>query len=207
MQTFVAFYRNIDAQVRGFELELAAQPIDNLSLGANISYSQIKSKGGLIPCNDGVARPLTAANPMNFCPSVKGEVLNQSPPFQATVNGSYSVPLSGSLEGYFRFNASYRGENPNFRNFGKPDATGKIVYRKTPAYAIVDLFAGLTGNQGGWDLGVYAKNVFDKQVELNRSAVTNSVFPLFAAPAGYDTVFTSRPREIGVTLRYAFGSR
>jgi iron complex outermembrane recepter protein len=33
------------------------------------------------------------------------------------------------------------------------------------------------------------------------------VFPLFAAPSGYDVVRTGRPREIGITARFAFGSR
>mgnify|MGYP006200392951 FL=1 len=199
--TGVAFYRNINSRVRGFELEVAANPMDNLSLGGSLSYSKIKSKGGDVPCNN-PAVPLTAANPINFCPSVKGEVLNTTAPFQASLNGSYDVPVSSSLDGYFRFNLNYQGRNPNYGNF----RTG-AAFKSTPAYAVVDLFAGLTGNEGGWDLGVYAKNVFDKQAELARIFTPNSVYPLFAAPSGYDVVRTSLPREIGVALRFAFGSR
>ena len=97
---------------------------------------------------------------------------------------------------------SYQGNNPNSGNFRTGGA-----FKSTPAYAVVDLFAGLTGNEGGWDLGVYAKNVFDKQAELARVFTPNTIFPLFAAPSGYDVVRTNPPREIGVTLRYAFGSR
>ena len=199
--TGVAFYRNIDARVRGFELEIAGQPADGLTLGANLSYSQMKSKGGNVPCNN-PAVPLTAANPINFCPSVSGEVLNTTAPFQATVNGGYEMPVSGSMDGYFRFNLSYQGNNPNYGNFRTGGA-----FKPTPAYAIVDLFAGLTGNEGGWDLGFYAKNVFNKQAELARVLTPNTIFPLFAAPSGYDVVRVSPPREIGVSLRYAFGSR
>ena len=199
--TGVAFYRNIDARVRGFELDVAARPADGLTLGANVSYTQMKSKGGNVPCNKpGV--PLTAANPINFCPSVAGEVLNTTAPFQASVNGGYEMPVSGSMDGYFRFNLSYQGNNPNYGNFRTGGA-----FKPTPAYAIVDLFAGLTGSEGAWDLGFYAKNVFNKQAELTRVFTPNTIFPLFAAPSGYDVVRTSLPREIGVTLRYAFGSR
>ncbi|RYE70569.1 MAG: TonB-dependent receptor [Rhizobiaceae bacterium] len=201
-QTSLAFYRNIDARVRGFELEVAARPIENLSIGANVSYSQIKSKGGLVPCND-PTKPITSANPINFCASPEGQVLNTQAPFQATVNGSYEIPFTENFGGYFRFNVNYQGKNPNFGNFRKADGT----FTKTDAYAVVDLFAGIAGKEGAWDLGVYAKNVFDKQVELARVLTTNSIYPLFAAPAGYDVVRSSRPREIGVTLRYAFGSR
>ncbi|MBV1687922.1 TonB-dependent receptor [Novosphingobium sp. G106] len=200
-QTSLAFYRNINARVRGFELEIAGQPIDNLSLSANLSYSQIKSQGGQVPCNN-PARPINAANPINFCASPKGQVLNTQAPFQASVNGGYEIPFSENIAGYFRFNVNYQGNNPNFGNF----RTG-TTFKSTPSYAIVDLFAGLTGNESGWDLGVYAKNVFDKQVELGRVATINSVYTTFAAPAGYDVVRASRPREIGVTLRYALGSR
>lgn len=199
--TGIAFYRNIDARVRGIELEVAAQPMDSLSLAANFSYAKIKSKGGNVPCNN-PAVPLTATNPINFCPSVKGETLNTTAPFQATFNGSYDVPISGSLDGYIRFNLNYQGRNPNYGNF----RTGS-TFKSTPAYAVVDLFAGLTGKESAWDLGIYAKNVFDKQAELARVFTPNTTFPLFAAPSGYDVVRTNLPREIGVTLRYAFGSR
>ena len=47
-------------------------------------------RGGTVPCND-PARPITAANPINFCPSLEGQVLNQDAPFNATVNGAYTV--------------------------------------------------------------------------------------------------------------------
>jgi iron complex outermembrane recepter protein len=204
-QTSVAFYTNIDARVRGFELELGVRPIDNLTLGANISYSQIKSKGGQIPASPGQCpgtMPVSPANPINFCPSPEGQVLNTQAPFQATVNGSYEVPFTDYLGGYFRFNVAYYGNNPNFGNF-----RSGTTFRSTPAYAVVDLFAGLTGGNDTWDLGVYAKNVFDKQVELARIATINTVYSQFRAPAGYDVVRTNPPREVGVTLRYAFGSR
>ena len=93
--TSLAFYRNIDALVRGFEVELAANPTDHLFLGANLSYSQIESEGGSVPCND-ASRPLSAANPINFCPSPVGQVLNQQSPLQITVNGSYDRSDYGS---------------------------------------------------------------------------------------------------------------
>ena len=55
---------------------------------------------------------------------------------------------------------------------------------------------------------MYAKNVFDEQVELSRFTPVNTIYsPYAVAPGGYDSVVMSLPREIGVTLRYAFGSR
>ncbi|WP_162527229.1 TonB-dependent receptor [Sphingomonas solaris] len=197
----VSFYGNLDARVRGAELEIVARPFDRASLGANLSYSKIKSQGGIIPCNTATAP--TAAVPVQLCTSPSGQVLNTQAPFQATVNGGYEIPFSDAIGGYFRFNVNYQGKNPNFGNFRSNTGT----FRKTPSYAIVDLFAGLTGTDSVWDLGVYAKNVFDKDVELARIDTINTVYPLFAAPDGYDVVRANRPREIGVTMRYAFGSR
>jgi iron complex outermembrane recepter protein len=209
-RTSLAFYRNVNSRVRGFELEIAAEPTENLSLGANVSYSKIKSKGGLLPANPGDCAgtvPLNAANfaagtQMNFCPSAAGQVLNQSAPFQATVNGSYSVPL-GPVEAYLRFNLNYQGKNPNYGNFSTAG-----VFKAVPSYAILDLFAGVAGQKGAWNLGFYAKNVFDKQVENSRVATLNNIYsPYAVAPGGYDVVRTSLPREIGVTARFSFGSR
>jgi len=210
-KTSLAFYRNVNSRVRGFELEVQAQPTDQLSLGVNMSYAQIKSKGGNVPCNNGTANAnslgdLTAANPIDSCPTVKGEVLNQESPFTLTANGGYTQPL-GSLDAYFRFNVSYKGSNPNYGNFGKTVA-GVQTFKSTPGYALVDLYAGLTGQKGAWDIGFYAKNVFDKQVELSRITPVNTIYgPWAVAPAGYDSIRLSSPREIGVSLRYAFGSR
>lgn len=198
--TSIAFYRNIDSRVRGAELEIAAEPIDNLSFGVNLSYSKIASRGGLVPCAAGPA--ITAANPINFCASPKGQTLNTSAPFQATANGSYTVPF-GPFDGYVRFNVNYQGHNPNYGNF---PVAGNFTSNK--AYAIVDLFAGLTGNKGGWDVGLYAKNLFNKRLALTRDLLLNNVYPAFAAADdGYDQVLVNPPREVGVTLRYAFGSR
>lgn len=197
----IALYGNVDSQVRGFELEIAARPTRQLSLGANLSYSLIKAKGGSLPC--GVGPTPTAGTPINYCNIPSGAGLNQQAPFSATVNGSYTMPL-GSLNGYVRFNLSFKGDNPNYGNF--VDAAG--AFKSTPSYAILDLFAGIAGERGVWDLGVFAKNVTNKQVEINRVTPQNNVYsPYSGIAGGYDQVTVSLPREIGVTLRYAFGSR
>jgi iron complex outermembrane receptor protein len=192
--TSAAFFGNVDAKVQGFEIESAVRPFENFNLGANLSYAKITSKGGSVPCTGTAA--LTAANPLNYCASASKQTLNASPMFQASVNGSYSHPI-GPLDGYVRFNASFQGSNPNY-------GTSNVA---TGAYTLVDLFAGVTGRASDWELGLYAKNVFNAQVLLTSQAISNSVYPLFAAPVGYSKAMTTLPREVGITFRYAFGSR
>jgi iron complex outermembrane receptor protein len=192
------FFSNVDARVRGFEIDMLFRPNRRLTLGANISYAKITSKGGLVPCDIGAPGAtgdgLSATNQMNFCPSLKGETVNPTSPFQASVNGSYSVPL-GSVEAYFRFLVDINGNNPNY------GAGGVNV----GSYAIVDLFAGINEPRQTWDIGVFAKNVFDKRVLLNSATV--SAVDAGLGVTGYSTYNVTAPREFGVSLRYAFGSR
>lgn len=195
-QTSLAFFYNVDARVRGVEAEIDAQPIHNLSLSTNFSYSQIESKGGNVPCND-PSRPITPTNPINLCPSQKGQILNASAPFQASLNGSYDIPMD-NFDGYLRFVVNYQGHNPNY---GASDFGIK-------AYTIVDLFAGLTGGKGAWDLGVYAKNVFNKQTVLTSRQILGPFgLDQTFGPTGLSAVNATLKREVGVQLRYAFGSR
>jgi iron complex outermembrane receptor protein len=193
--TSAAFFGNLDAKVRGVEVESSFVPVNNLMLSANLSYSKIESRGGSFPC--AVGPTPTAANPINFCGSPRGEMLNASPEFQASVNGSYTHSLGEFFDGYVRFNVNYQGHNPNFGASDLP----------TPAYALVDLFAGFSEHSGAWDIGFYAKNVFNKQALLTSQALLNSAFPSYPAPVGYSQILTTQPREVGVSVRYAFGSR
>lgn len=189
-----AFFRNVDARVRGIESEISASPIDNLTLAVDLSYSVIESRGGEVPCND-PARPLSASNPINTCPSIAGANINASAPFQASVNGAYTLPV-GEYDGYLRFNLNFQGRSPNF---GTSETS-------TPSYALVDLFAGLTGDHSDWDVGLYAKNIFDKKAVLTSVPMTNSVYAEFGSP-GYNAVATTAPREVGIQARYAWGAR
>lgn len=195
-QTSIAFVRNEDARVRGIETEISAEPIRNLTLNLNLTYAQIQSVGGEAPCTD-PSRPLTAANPINFCPVASGTTINSSAPFQGSFNGDYTVPI-GPIDGYLRFNVNYQGHNPNF-------GASQV---QAEAYALVDLFAGLTGQEGGWDVGVYAKNVFDKKVLLASTPYLTGIgLDTTFGATGYSTIATTIPREVGVAARYSWGSR
>jgi iron complex outermembrane recepter protein len=192
-----SFFSNIDARVRGIESDIAVEPIPHLTFDGNVSYAKIESKGGSVPCND-PTRALTAANPMNFCASPSGQTLSASPPFQANLQAGYTIPIAPLLDGYFRVLVDHQGNNPAF---GISEVSAK-------AYNLVDLFAGLTGDNAGWDVGIYTKNIFNTRVLLTSNAYTtgSGVDPVFGPP-GYNTVVTTRPREVGVMVRYAFGSR
>lgn len=193
--TNVAFLYNVDARVRGAEAQLTVKPLHDLTLDFNLSYAKIESQGGQVPCNVGPA--VSASNPMNFCNSAKGSSLNAASPFTASVNGDYTIPM-GNFDGYLRFVGSYQGRNPAF-GISDPDFKAK-------RNMIVDLFAGLTGSGAGWDVGVFAKNVFNTKRLLTSTTLQNTIAPEFGA-TGLSAVTVTPGREIGLQLRYAFGSR
>ncbi|HEX7852115.1 MAG TPA: TonB-dependent receptor [Sphingobium sp.] len=189
--TNTAFFRNVDARVRGVEAEIQLKPIPYLNLAANISYSLIKTAGSaLLPCND-PSRPLSASNPINLCASASGQKINPSAPFQATIFASYERPISGNLNGYLRTNINFQGSSPNYGT----------SLDHTSSYAIVDLFGGVTiGSQ--WDVGIYAKNLFDVRKLLTRNLIDSGYSP-FGSP-GYDAVSVTPRREAGVQARFHF---
>ncbi|HEX7857688.1 MAG TPA: TonB-dependent receptor, partial [Sphingobium sp.] len=199
-----AFFANVDSRVRGLELEISTKPLDNLSLNAQVSYAKIESQGGIVPAGENdcpSAAPVSATNPINRCPAPKGTGLNTSAPWQFNVNGSYDLPL-GPVDGYLRFNVNYQGRAPNFQTSFEADGSG---FRSTKAYAIVDLFAGVTGGESAWDLGFYAKNLFNTKVLLTAQP-TGTPYAGFG-DSGYQFASATARREIGVTMRYSFGSR
>jgi len=195
-----SFYQNVDTKVKGIEAEFAFEPIRNLTIGGTAAYAKITSQGSLAPC-DNPAVPLSATNVMNFCTLAKGRTLNTIPKFTASLNGQYLMPFD-EFDGFLRFNLAHRGDNPNF---------GYVTSAK--AYDIFDLFAGVRSQSAGWEVFAYAKNLFNKKSELTRTQLTNNLLPAggtvstsFGAP-GYFLVTSTVPREIGVQVRYAFGSR
>ncbi len=195
--TNTAFYDNVDAQVRGAEFEILALPVENLTLGLNLSYSKIESEGGEVPCAD-PTRPLTAANPLNYCSQEKGTELSASPKFQANLMGSYVVPFDTGFDGYFRFLANYQDENPNYA----------ASLDEADAFVLVDLFLGIQESNGDWDLGLYGKNVFDEVTELTRNPATTGVGGVdqLFGPSGYQRVTATLPRELGLSFRYNFSA-
>jgi iron complex outermembrane receptor protein len=199
-RTAPSFYQNVDTKVKGVEAEMAFEPVRNLTLVATAAYAEITSQGSLAPCEN-PAIPVSPTNAMNFCPLPKGRVLNTIPKFTASVNGQYVVSLN-TFDGFVRFNLAYRGRNPNY---------GYAAEAK--AHSLVDLFAGARSRRGGWEVFAYAKNLFNEKVELTRTPLTNNLLPAsgtvntsFGAP-GYLLVTSTTPREVGVQVRYAFGSR
>jgi iron complex outermembrane recepter protein len=80
----------------------------------------------------------------------------------------------------------------------------------TPAYFLLDLFAGIRAPDRSWEFSAYAKNVTNTRTILDQSATdfvpSHNAHTIFGN-TGYRTLTLTDPREFGVSFRVAFGSR
>ncbi len=227
------FVGAVPVEVNGVEGDVSFDITQGWTLNASASYSLGKIKGGSVPCNDldgdGVPDATTSAPSLadlqaavganNIAACNVSQRASFMAPFSATVQSEYSFPAFGGNDAYLRGLLTYTGKSQ-----GDPGNAWDDV----SDYALVNLFAGLRSGDGAWEIGLYAKNVFDTTKTLTR---TNPLFtayqqlgfagqfnpatgrPVFTGPTGatatstYTGVTTTAPREFGINVRYAFGSR
>ena len=93
-----------------------------------------------------------------------------------------------------------------------------MKYDDVGGYGLLNLFGGLRASDGSWELNVFARNVFNTIRNSRLTSPQATSFqelqpPTFRTAAGrtftgtYSQVVTNLPREVGINLRFAFGSR
>ncbi|MFK4873060.1 TonB-dependent receptor [Novosphingobium sp. ZW T3_23] len=224
------FVGAVPVEVNGVEGDVSFDITPMWKFNASASYSLGKIKNGTIPCNDlngdGVPDATTNAPSLAELQAAVGAdniaacQVNQRAsfmaPFSATLQSEYSFPAFGDTDAYVRGLMTYTGKSQ-----GDPGNAWDDV----SDYALVNLFAGLRAQDGAWEIGFYAKNVFETTKTLTR---TNPLFtayqqlgfggiqngaPVFTGPTAatytstYNGVTVTAPREFGINVRYAFGSR
>ena len=108
------------------------------------------------------------------------------------------MSVTSRADGYIRGLLTY---NP--RNDGA--SQGFIVN----SYALLNLFVGLRDPGDVWDLSLFAKNVTNTRVttskdfaQLQESGITSTTF----GPSGYYATAMTPPLQVGLSVRYSFGS-
>lgn len=214
----------VPVEVNGVEAELAWKVTPEFNFGIVASYADGKIKNGTIPCNDlngdGVPDVVTAAPSVEQMQAAYGADLigacsvsqrsSFQSPFSATVQAEYARPLSGSVDAFARGLFSY---------FGSSKGEPTNAFDDVDSYGLLNLFAGIRGAEGDWELNFFAKNVFDvvKATTFDPPATTSyqeltlasglrgTQGKSFTSP--YSVINTTPPREFGVNLRLSFGSR
>lgn len=200
-----------DVTVKGFEAELAFDITRRFNVLATVAFANSKVTKGVVPCvdinKDGIADTTTptaadyynavGSNQVGTC-SVVGMSASKLPRWAGTVQAEYTQPV-GFGDAFLRGFMSWKGDSA-----GDPTNPNDSV----PAYALVDLFAGVRASNGAWELSGFVKNLFNTRRVLTRDATVNSTLAASGALTyNYYGITTTDPREFGVSLRYAFGSR
>lgn len=199
----------VPAKVQGIEAEIAFHPSSNFNLSVTLAYAKATMNNAVLPCLPPGVAPGTVPTAAQINPTANGttqvytctvsQSASKSAPFTASIQGEYNHPLSDSLNGFVRTLVSIYGNSTN-------DAANP--YDDVPAYALVNLYAGVRAEDGAWEVSAYARNLFNTFRVLDRTATLASV----ATNAGtlnsnYRLISSTEPREFGLTARFAFGSR
>jgi iron complex outermembrane recepter protein len=215
VSTAAALATNAPGTVKGFDIELGYRPSSQFSMGLNINYAKGRLSDALVPCNDsnadgiadGGVSTLAASfaggtRDINYCKS-SAALANQSD-WKAAFQAEYNMPVSGHTDGYIRTLINYTPKN----DFAPGASTASPF--PVEAYTLVNLFIGLRGNDGKWDLGAYARNLFNVNKQLARgvsdiATPSNAQTLLGLAPSsGYRSAVLTQRQEFGATFRFNF---
>jgi len=218
------FGANVDATIRGVDLDFSYQPSRQFSLSGGFSYAHGRIKDGLVACQDvnqdgkidtGSSFPTlaqlqaaTGGQGVSECP-LNGR-LATTPSWSLTLQPEASFNVREDIDAFARGLVTYYPKNAQdpFNQYDSVDA-----------YGLVNLYAGLREARGAWELSLFVKNLTNTGKVLNNGptaiATTYQALqpPTFSSTAGvtfnssYLSTRYTPPREVGISLRYAFGSR
>jgi iron complex outermembrane receptor protein len=193
------FTTSVDALVTGFDLDGAFQITPEWNVSAQMSYAHSQIEGSLVPCNVPGAT-LSATNLISLCP---GGSASQLPLWNMSIQSEYDHPLADKMDGFLRALATIYPENKYVEsNFTVPN------------YSLLNLYAGVRSRDGAWEASIFVRNALNTLVALDRSPVQANLntslatfFPQLIHSTGYYETTTNTPREVGINVHYAFGSR
>ncbi|GFE79785.1 TonB-dependent receptor [Steroidobacter agaridevorans] len=213
------FVANVDAKVDGAEVDVAFQATENFNLGLTLAYAKGEMEDGVVACNDfnsdGVPDTFPTAPSVNQIRSAAGEEvgactvndrLSFAPDWTGTLQAEYKYPVTPSMDLFGRGLYSYYKSNEQDPN---------NVYDDVDAYGLLNVYAGIRSSDGAWEVSLFARNLTSTDEVLRRGNgpeatpyTTPPPTTLGTSLAGpYQLATYTPPREIGINLRYAFGSR
>jgi iron complex outermembrane recepter protein len=204
---------NVDATIEGIDFDMRFAVTDRFNIGGTLSWSDGTYKNQTIPCNDGNFDGIADAGAFSVAQFPAGVFIAQclasgqsspSPRFTGTFLADASHPIGEAREVFASGTITYTGKNP----YANPFFT-------VQDYALVNVNVGIRDVDAGWELQAFVRNLLNNDTITANNVSTagpsdvllgNTLQGLFGN-AGYATYSMVRPRELGLTFRYAFGSR
>ena len=206
LNTAFSFAAPVAATVKGVEADLSFDVSPNFSIAAGLAFADSKGTG-ILPCDQGettaaaLAANLGAANVANQVQTCAfNGPASSDARWSGTIQAEYKHSVGSWGEGFLRGFAAWKGDAPG--DFINPND-------QVSAYALVDLYAGLRSPNNAWEASLFVKNLFNTDRVLSRgsSPLATSTSSAGTNTYNYLGISTTDPREVGVSLRFAFGSR
>ena len=209
--SFTEIHNGKDARVNGIETDINYIR-GGLTLNAAAAYTDAKIKGNI--CNNFADTTSDCSEPDDFITAPSGTRLPVTPKLKASASARYTWPAWADVKAHVQGAVSYQGSAPSSIRtqiaLVGPDAdavcadAGALLPNglcdpnkfqgRVHAATLVDLFAGL--DWPGWNLEVFATNIFDKRNELSRFTACGSCTRALVVPG--------RPRTIGIRAGVKF---
>jgi iron complex outermembrane receptor protein len=205
------FTADVDAKVKGIDVEAGFQITPSWSVDLAFTWSKAELDNALVPCNDGNFD----GTPDNIVPTTQAFInagvlvarcrsnasISRSPRWNLSVQSEFTQPLSDRVDGFLRGNFVYYPDNPN-------SSEGVVIDK----YSLLNAFAGIRSPDGEWEVSLFANNLLNTKQVLSINPVvpvsSGNVAGVFGRPAaGYQQIGYTPRREFGLQVRYAFGSR
>jgi iron complex outermembrane recepter protein len=176
---------NSNARIKGFELELDAQPANGLTLAANVGFTDAKYQ-----------KNATGATCGDTC--IAGSRL-VAPRWTLGLGAGYEAKISENGTLNFRLDYSYRSDDGGF---GLPSTLDPTVETRantnTPGFGIFDGRIGY--KTGGLEFAVWGKNLLNKNYAVDRLLENNNAL----LGVVHEGVTYGEPRTFGATASYKF---
>ncbi len=126
------------AEIKGFEIELMAAPIDGLTVTFALGYADAK-----ITDAEGVAGV------------TEGDIIQGVPNWTVAASGEYIFPLNSDMEGLLR---------GDFNHYGRSFSTNNGEQRLRPAWTALNLRAGVIKDD--WEITLFVDNVTNEHANM-----------------------------------------
>lgn len=163
------------ARIQGAELDLAARPVDPLTLSATVGYMDAEYREFETLVNGEVT-------------DVSDRALIKTPKWNASLGATLEQPLAGGYLARLHLDAAYRGDIAN-------EITASPLLAQD-SYVIVNAFVGVQSPDGRWELRAGGRNLSDRDIRVQ--GFNLSEFP------GVQTSFFGDRRSWDVRLIYRY---
>jgi outer membrane receptor protein involved in Fe transport len=171
-----------ESEVKGAELEVVFEAMDNLQFSASVTYldTEVKKYVGV------VGQELVGGLQVATTDDFNGTPLPFSPEWSYNIRGDYTFSISNRLEGLMGVSVIGQSQTTSVL-----DSRGIERDRfEIPDYTIVNVNLGVAAVDGSWQLMLWGQNITDDYYWLSSNLTADNVVRYAARPAEYGITYS-----------------